>query len=141
MVPTHQVVLADLKNWAVLVIDDEPSICRSTTEVLSRWGCRSLAAESATEAIARLAAEQFEPDAIIADYRLREGRTGAEAIDEVRRTLGRQVPALILTGDTAPERLIEARASGCLLLHKPMQPARLRAALASLREAPIACPN
>ena len=35
-------------------------------------------------------------------------------------------PAIILTGDTAPERLRQANDSGHGLLHKPVQPARLR---------------
>jgi hypothetical protein len=40
---------------------------------------------------------------------------------------------LIVTGDTGPERLREARASGLHILHKPVNPARLRALIASLR--------
>jgi two-component system, sensor histidine kinase len=123
----------DLSGCAVLVIDDEPTICEGMTELLTRWGCRVLAAESAEEAVRRLTAERFDPDVIIADYRLREGHTGTEAIARVRRALDRPVPAAILTGDTAPERLREASASGCLLLHKPLQAGRLREALNSLR--------
>ncbi len=123
----------DLQGFAVLVIDDEPAICAAMTDVLGRWGCRVIAAESAPDALARIASEQFSPDAIIADYRLRQGYTGTEAIEEVRRVLGRAVPAAILTGDTAPERLREASASGFLLLHKPVQPERLRTALSNLR--------
>jgi signal transduction histidine kinase/CheY-like chemotaxis protein len=123
----------DLTGWAVLVIDDEPAVRRAMIEVLARWDCRALAAESAAEALA-LMADEFVPDAIIADYRLRDGRTGAEAIADITRALGRQIPAMIVTGDTAPERLREAGASGYLLLHKPVQPALLRTALCTLRE-------
>ncbi|MFZ2854033.1 MAG: hybrid sensor histidine kinase/response regulator [Rhodocyclaceae bacterium] len=118
-----------LQGVAVLVIDDEPSIRQAMSEVLAGWGCRVLTAESAQDALAKLAAESFSPDVIIADYRLREGLCGTEAIAEVRRFIGHAVPAAILTGDTAPERLREASASGFLLLHKPVKPARLRAVL------------
>jgi signal transduction histidine kinase/ActR/RegA family two-component response regulator len=123
----------DLTGSTVLVIDDEPAICQAMTDVLSHWGCRAITAESAEEALARLATEQIDPDAIVVDYRLRKGRTGAEAIDEIRQAVGRHVPALIVTGDTAPERLREASASGSLLLQKPVKPAQLRTALISLR--------
>jgi signal transduction histidine kinase/CheY-like chemotaxis protein len=122
-----------LQGWSVLIIDDEPTICQAMEGILAHWGCRVLSAESAREALLRLNQENFAPDAIVVDYRLREGLTGSEAISEIRNAIGRHIPALIVTGDTAPERLREANASGYLLLHKPVQPARLRTALARLR--------
>lgn len=69
------------------------------------------------------------PALVISDYRLREQRTGAEAIAAVRAALGFDVPALLITGDTAPERLREAEASGVALLHKPVVPADLYRAI------------
>jgi CheY-like chemotaxis protein len=39
--------------------------------------------------------------------------------------LEQTLPALLITGDTAPERLREARASGIPLLHKPVSPDQL----------------
>ena len=129
----EEVVSASLYGFAVLVVDDEPAIRQAMTEVLGGWGCQVMAADSAQDALARLTMAAFSPDAIIADYRLREGRSGTEAIAEIRRALGRSVPAAILTGDTAPARLREASASGFLLLHKPVQPARLRSVLSSWR--------
>lgn len=35
------------------------------------------------------------------------------------------LPALLITGDTAPDRLREALASGITLLHKPVSPSHL----------------
>ncbi len=58
--------------------------------------------------------------------------TGAEAIAALRARLGRRIPGLILTGETEPARLREARISGYDLVHKPIEPARLRAAMAAL---------
>src|SRR5690606_7274433 len=52
------------------------------------------------------------PDAIIADYRLRDGRTGIQTIERVQRERGRTIPALIVTGDTAVDRLRVVKASG-----------------------------
>lgn len=66
------------------------------------------------------------PDIIITDYRLSEERTGAQAIALVRLELGEQMPALIVTGDTSPQRLREASASGVPLLHKPANPDDVR---------------
>ena len=125
----EQTVSLGLRGFAVVVVDDDHVIREALAEVLGGWGCHVLTAENAQDALSQLAATAFSPDAIIADYRLREGHSGTEAIHEIRRALGRDVPAAILTGDTAPERLREASASGFLLLHKPVQPARLRAVL------------
>ncbi|GAB3366393.1 MULTISPECIES: ATP-binding response regulator [Giesbergeria] len=116
----------------VLVIDDEPAIRQAMTDVLARWGCMVWTAASAQEAVALLQQQAHAPDMVLADYRLQAGHTGSEAIAAVRQALRLPIPAAILTGDTAPERLREASASGFLLLHKPVQPAKLRAVLHSL---------
>ncbi|AWI80650.1 hybrid sensor histidine kinase/response regulator [Parazoarcus communis] len=126
---TEETASSGLRGFAVVVVDDDLAIREALAEVLCGWGCHVLTAESAGDALSQLADAAFSPDAIIADYRLREGRSGTEAIAGIRRALGRDVPAAILTGDTAPERLREASASGLLLLHKPVQPSRLRAVL------------
>lgn len=65
------------------------------------------------------------PDLIIADYRLDAALTGRDVIDMIRKTLATDIPAIIVTGDTAPERLREAKRSGFPILHKPVQPEEL----------------
>jgi|GEM_PF-6944979 len=57
---------------------------------------------------------------ILADYQLHDGRTGPEAIEVVREEVNEEVTAIIVTGDTAPDRLSEARALGAPLLHEPV---------------------
>jgi CheY-like chemotaxis protein len=52
-----------------------------------------------------------------------------DAIEALRSTLGSPVPAFLISGDTGPERLREASASGHVLLHKPVAPMALRATL------------
>jgi CheY-like chemotaxis protein len=74
-----------------------------------------------------LAAQGLEPDLVIADYRLRNGETGFKAIERIRAELGTTIPAFLISGDTAPERLRDAREKGLHLLHKPVPPMRLRA--------------
>ena len=50
---------------------------------------------------------------------------------KLRATLG-NVPALLISGDTAPERLSEAQASGIPLLSKPVNPETLKARVKSV---------
>ncbi len=124
----------DLGGRTVLVIDDEPAIVEALAAVLGRWGCFAVAATSAREAIALLAAIE-RPDAMVVDAQLADGASGMAAIAEVRAAVGAAVPAIIVTGDTDPARIREAAGSGFPLLHKPLSPMRLRAALASCLEA------
>jgi len=51
-----------------------------------------------------------------------------------KRPLLACVPAIIVTGDTAPARIREAHDSGFLLLHKPVEPERLKVCINSLAE-------
>jgi CheY-like chemotaxis protein len=67
-------------------------------------------------------------DVIVADLRLRQNESGIETVRALRARVG-EVPALLVTGDTAPERLREATASGLPLLHKPVFADALRTAM------------
>ncbi len=124
---------ADLVGMIVLVIDDQAAVLEGMKALLGRWGCEVIIADSEEAAIAATARAQCIPELIIADYRLRADRTGSQAIDRVRREFGASIPALIVTGDTAPERLREAQASGHMLMNKPVPPARLRTFLRTVR--------
>jgi len=114
----------------VLLIDDDEAVREGMLHLLKDWGCECAVAETIEEALALARIEA--PDVIISDYRLREQRTGIEAIATLRHLLGDALPALLITGDTAPERLREARASGIPLLHKPVSPSQLYRGLNSL---------
>lgn len=114
---------ARLAGLQVLVIDDDEAVLSGMAQLLRSWGCTVAAAGSISEAL-ELAKVQA-PDLIVSDYRLRGNQTGAEAIAALRSLLGKDVPALMITGDTAPDRLREALASDVPLLHKPVVPDQL----------------
>lgn len=122
-----------LLNRYILVIDDDEAVRCGTLQLLHDWGCHGTAVESVEEAL--LLTRLQPPDLVISDYRLRQQRTGAEAIATLRSFYGEQLPALLITGDTAPERLVEARASGIPLLHKPVSPAQLHRVLVEILSA------
>ena len=118
----------------VIIIDDEAIILRGLKVVLEGWGYRVLIAASEAEAMERLAEYDKAPDIIIADYRLRAGKTGIQAIRHIREHFGnRPIPSVVITGDSAPERLREAEASGYHLMHKPVNPPQLQAVLEDYR--------
>ena len=119
-----------LTGKTILVVDDEASVLQGMRELLVRWGCEVLAAPEPGPAIQ--AARSHPPDLIVADLRLRFGSSGMDAIEAVRDALGRTVPALIITGDTSVDALRQARIHGYPVLHKPVRPVKLRAALSQL---------
>jgi CheY-like chemotaxis protein len=113
----------------IVVIDDDALVLESMRGVLQSWGCIVATAESGQGALARLAELGQKPDLIVSDYRLADGKSAIETIELLRGALGVSVPALLISGDTAPERLREASASGFVLLHKPVPAMTLRAVL------------
>jgi CheY-like chemotaxis protein len=117
---------------SVVVIDDDALVLDGMRGVFNGWGCHVVAAESQDAALALLAACEKPPDIIISDYRLHDGTTGFDAIEHLRRAFGVSIPAFLISGDTAPERLREAQASGYHLLHKPVLPITLRAVVSQL---------
>jgi len=115
----------------VLVIDDEAIILLGLKAMLEGWGYDVLTAKSGDQALERLRADGRCPQIVLADYQLQQGRTGPEALVAVQGLVGKEVPGIILTGDTAPERLREAERSGFRILHKPVFPNDLRRMMAT----------
>ena len=119
-----------LKGLRVLVIDDDQEIRVAMAALLESWQAVCLAVESEDDALAALGA--FQPDLLLADYRLRGERTGQEAMMAIRERLGQAIPTVIITGDTAPDRLRSVHAGGAALLHKPVVAHQLHTAMTAL---------
>ena len=116
----------------IFVIDDDHAIQQAMHSLLTSWGHRVVLAGSGEEAAAHIAEHPAPPDLIICDYRLRGDETGAAVIQRLHQHFGSPVPAVLVTGDTAPARIAEAQASGFALLHKPLSNSTLRAAIGNL---------
>ena len=116
----------------VMVIDDDSLVRDGMRGLLQSWGYRVATANSENAALTAVATQGRRPDLIISDYRLAHGKTGFEAIERLHRACGSPIPAFLISGDTAPERLREATASGYHLLHKPVMPMTLRAMVSQL---------
>jgi two-component system, sensor histidine kinase len=112
----------------VVVIDHDALVLESMRGLLCNWGCRVVTAATPEAALAEVEriGRKARPDLIISDYHLADGQSGITAIAKLREASG-AVPAFVMSGDTSPERLREARENGHHLLHKPVQPMTLRA--------------
>ncbi len=127
------VVDRDVANSLILVVDDEPDVRDGMLALLGKWRCEVIAAESCAEMLDKLVSVHRTPDLIVADYRLHGAESGIEVVARLREEFNTQVPALLLTGDTGIEQLQEAEESGLHVLHKPLNPSRLRSLIANLR--------
>jgi len=72
------------------------------------------------------------PDVIVSDYRLPGDTDGIEVITRLRQRFGRDIPAILVTGDTAPDTILRISQADFPLLYKPLRPAKLRALLTHL---------
>jgi signal transduction histidine kinase/ActR/RegA family two-component response regulator len=111
----------------VLVIDDDPLVLEGMSGIFRKWGCRVVTADSDSKALKAAAEQDDVPDLIISDYHLANGRTGIETIEWLRGELSAPIPAFLISGDTDPATLHEAKVKGFHLLHKPVDPMALRA--------------
>jgi len=111
-----------LPPWRVLLVEDEAEIRASLTHLLSGWGLQVQATASLDETRPLLARPW---DLAISDHRLPDGT--ARELAGWLRARQPQTPLIVITGDTAPERLTELARSGLPVLHKPFSAIKMRA--------------
>jgi CheY-like chemotaxis protein/anti-sigma regulatory factor (Ser/Thr protein kinase) len=118
-------------RYLVALIEDDRLVRAAMESILARQGLALAAGADyaeTREALRRLART---PDLVIADYRLRGGETGVAAAQRLREDFGREIPVLLLTGESAPERLADV-AGKFPVLRKPVHPEQLFAEIATL---------
>ena len=115
-----------LAGLRILCIDDEIEVRAALEALLKDMGCAVISAEGTEHAVAH--ARNDKPDILIADLRLAHGDDGIKAIRAVR-AIHAGLPALLITGDTAPDRLNLAKETGITLLHKPVSSEELTNAI------------
>jgi len=125
--PSTDTVYEELQGLFVLVIDDEVNVRDAIRALLRSWDCESLICDSEESALQQLREDHYQkPNLIISDYRLRDNKTGVEAISSVRDFYNDDIPSIIVTGDTAKEIVAEAVKIGSEVLYKPLQSDDLR---------------
>jgi two-component system, sensor histidine kinase len=113
----------------VLVVDDEEPIREGLRGLLQEWGYQVMTAADAEQAERAVVALEGRVDLVLSDLHLGHGAGGPEVVASVRRLCGREVPAILVTGDTAGQALREVAAGSDPVLFKPVQPRHLLEAL------------
>ena len=122
---------ASLAGLTVLVIEDDALAAEGLAGLLQSWGCTVTVAGGQQQALAQMA-QTGVPGVIVSDYRLRNGENGIATVNALCGAAGRAIAACLMSGDTDPTLISQAKAAGLTLLHKPVRPAKLRSLLHSL---------
>ena len=118
-----------LARLRVVLVDDDELALASTTGLLESWGCQVNAADTGAALLATLRPGDEAPDIIVCDYQIAGTGDGLQLIEQLRGHFARQIPAVILSGDTSPATATAIQQADIPLLHKPVRPAKLRALL------------
>jgi signal transduction histidine kinase/CheY-like chemotaxis protein len=119
-----------ISHLRLLIVDDDQAVREALELLLKGWGADFTVVDGIDAAQAALAQGAF--DVVISDYRLREGSVGLDFLLGLDGVRGRA----LVTGDVDPELLRRVEAAGVVLVHKPVDPARLRAMLNHLASVP-----
>lgn len=126
---------AGLAGQRILVIDNEAAICEGMEIVLSNWECDVITVQSLEQLVELKQALTPPPDLVIADYHLDDGDTGIDALEIIRRKLGRSPPAIMITANYTSELRQQVGELGFRMLNKPVKPLKLRSMMTHMLSA------
>lgn len=106
----------------VLLLDDEHAVGDAMRLWLQPYCGAVHATRTLAEAQAVVSREGAALDVMLVDFRLAGAVNGIEAVQRLRRAAGRELPAILITGDTDPARVRAAYGSGLTVVFKPVQP-------------------
>ncbi|WP_158527203.1 ATP-binding response regulator [Pelagibaculum spongiae] len=116
---------------SILLIDDDSNIRNAVTQLLNSWQFTIKTAENTLQA-EQYIKTGYQPQVIISDFRLRGEENGIDTLNRLNQQLPEPALSILLTGDTDPQRIKQTTMSGFTLLHKPIQPAKLRLVITRL---------
>jgi two-component system CheB/CheR fusion protein len=130
------------RSGSILIVEDDPALREALELFLRADGYRTAAAADGNEAIDLVARKDVRPDIVVVDYNLPRGLNGLQVMARLREMLGREVPALLLTGDISTKTLSEIARQGYSHRSKPIKAEDLtqlipRAVVTEVAELPL----
>ncbi|WP_285428398.1 NahK/ErcS family hybrid sensor histidine kinase/response regulator [Pseudomonas sp. lyk4-R2A-8] len=125
-------MLERLQGARVWVLDNDAAICAGMRTLLEGWGCEVITALSEQDLAGQVDNYHAEADLLIADYHLDNDQNGVDAVAHINARRSRPIPALMITANYSNELKLQIRELGHTLMHKPVRPMKLKAAMSHL---------
>lgn len=138
--PVRAPVSANLAGRSVVVVEDDEVVRDALRARLQAWGAQVHAFDDLVSLRAWIDESDtaVPPDLAVCDFQLPSG-TGIEAVAALRRRHGASLPAVLITGDTAPRDLAKLEHAELPVLHKPFRSESLMVLIERLLTPPAAC--
>lgn len=122
------------QSYKLLVVEDNAPVLEAMEEMLTSMDCDTYPAHDISEALEIIHEVEELPDLLIVDYQLAGGVTGDTAIEQIRLAAKKNIPAIIVTGNTNSVLVRKATESAYRVLSKPVNPDALLRSIASAIE-------
>ena len=121
-------VVEESVSGLIILIEDDVNVANAWELLLEAEGYQIATAVSATEARALINNLDEAPSLIVSDFHLLDGSTGVEAVTDIRKHYGLNIPAFIVSGDTSKVVKDARPVDNSTLMSKPVNTGRLLAA-------------
>lgn len=128
-----------LQGRRVLVVDDDVLARESLSRVALMWGADVIESSGDGDILQPLIKDDWWPDLMLTDYRLRNGRDGLALLTQVQQEAAarhHRVQGVLITGDTEEPALRGLQRPGVQVLYKPVRPPELRQVVEQLMRVP-----
>ncbi len=125
-------LLERLEGARIWVLDNDAAICAGMRTLLEQWGCRVNTALNEEDLAAQLPEDAADAGLLIVDYHLDNDRNGLDAVAAINAQRLSPLPALMITANYSNELKQQVRELGHTLMHKPVRPMKLKAAISHL---------
>jgi len=129
-------MLERLRGARVWVLDNDATICAGMRTLLEGWGCRVVTALSEEDLARQVDNYHAGADLLIADYHLDNDQNGVDAVARINARRACAIPAMMITANYSNELKQQIRELGHTLMHKPVRPMKLKAAMSHLLARP-----
>jgi PAS domain S-box-containing protein len=106
-------------HGTVLVIEDERSLRTALGRMLTLRGIDVIGVPTGSDAVTLIQQKDLCPDLVLCDYNLPGPMNGIESIESLRNALARNLPAIVMTGDTRATTMEAIASHGMSVLVKP----------------------
>lgn len=122
--PVYPASQIRLSGRTVVLIEDDDTLRQAMLLTMKNWGIDAVACTSQAQAINKLKKLDRTPELILADYQLRDGKSGTAAIEKLWEIYG-AIPACVITANRSDDVITECERMNVHLMHKPIDPSQL----------------